>query len=261
NAVEAALISEGVRKLKLSSTLSQDFEPEYIAVDESSSKAWVTLQENNAIAEIDLQSLSITDVWALGTKDVSVPGNGFDVSDNNNEILIANWPINAYFIPDAVAYYSAGGTNYIVTANEGDEKEYTGFEERTTIGAGSYVLDPEKFPHAEVLKKSYNAGRMRVTNLHGDTDNDGDFDEIHCVGSRSFTIWDADTKSMVYDSGDDFELYTSMTPSIAPLFNSDHESNSLKNRSRSKGPEPEGITIAELTNKKYAFIALERLGG
>lgn len=261
NPVEAQLIAAGVRKLYAASTLSQDFEPEYITVDETSTKAWVTLQENNAIAEIDLQTGSIVDVWALGTKDVNKPGNGFDISDNNNEILIANWPINAYFIPDAVANYSAGGKNYIVTANEGDEKEYSGFEERTTIGAGSYVLDPVRFPQAAMLKKSYNAGRMRVTNLHGDTDKDGDFDEIYCVGSRSFTIWDADTKSMVYDSGDDFELYTSMTPSIAPLFNSDHESNSLKNRSRSKGPEPEGVTVAELTHKKYAFIALERLGG
>ena len=208
NVLESVLIAEGVRKLKLSSTLSQDFEPEYITINESSTRAWVTLQENNAIAEIDLQTLSVTDIWALGTKDVNVPGNGFDISDNNNEILIANWPIQAFYIPDAVAHYSVGNKNYIITANEGDEKEYSGFEERTTIGAGSYVLDPEKFPHAAILKKSFNAGRMRVTNLHGDTDNDGDFDNIHCVGSRSFTIWDADAKEIVFDSGDDFEMYT-----------------------------------------------------
>lgn len=69
---------------------------------------------------------------------------------------------------------------------------------------------------------------MRVTNLNGDIDRDGDFDEIHCVGTRSFSIWDADNKTLVYDSGDDFELYTSTEPSISSLFNSDHENNSLK---------------------------------
>ncbi len=71
----------------------------------------------------------------LGTKDMSLPGNGFDISDKNGEILIANWPILSYYQPDGVANYSVNGVNYIVTANEGDEKEYTGFVERITIGA------------------------------------------------------------------------------------------------------------------------------
>ncbi|RYD84910.1 MAG: alkaline phosphatase, partial [Sphingobacteriales bacterium] len=93
---------------------------------------------------------TITDVWALGTKDVSEPGNGFDISDNNNEILIANWPIKAYYMPDGAATYSVGGVNYLVTANEGDEKEYTGFVERTTIGAATYNLDATAFPQASM---------------------------------------------------------------------------------------------------------------
>jgi hypothetical protein len=133
--------------------------------------------------------------------------------------------------------------------------------ERTTVGAADYRLDSAKFPNAVTLKKSYNLGRMRVTNLNGDTDGDGDFDEMYCLGSRSFSIFNADTKAIVYESGDDFELYTSTAPSIAPLFNSDHESNSLKSRSRAKGPEPEGVTLGELSGRKYAFISLERVGG
>ncbi|WP_297332461.1 choice-of-anchor I family protein [Flavobacterium sp.] len=261
NAQEAALIASGVRKLKAESTMAQDFEPEYVAVSADSQKAWVTLQENNAIAEIDLTNISIADVWALGTKDMSLPGNGFDISDNNGEILIANWPINAYYIPDAVASYSVNGVNYIVTANEGDEKEYDGFEERTTIGNNGYVLDAAEFPQAAMLKKSHNAGRMRVTNLDGDTDNDTQFEEIYCVGSRSFSIFNADTKQIVFDSGDDFEMYTAMTPAFNPIFNADSEDNEQKGRSRAKGPEPEGVTVATILNRTFAFISLERIGG
>lgn len=261
NSAEAVYIASGIRKTKSTSTLSQDLEPEYITVHSNSNKAWVTLQENNAIGEIDLVNGTIIDIWPLGTKNFNLPGNGFDASDNNNEILLANWPIKAYYIPDAMASYNVGGVNYLVTANEGDEKEYNALVERTTITASNYKLDSARFPHAEMLKKNHNLGRMRITNLNGDIDKDGDFDEIYCVGTRSFSIWNADSKSLVYDSGDDFELYTSTAPSINPIFNSDHEDNGLKGRSRSKGPEPEGVTIAELSGNKYAFVSLERVGG
>jgi hypothetical protein len=259
NAQEAALITSGVRKLKLTSTLSQDFEPEFITISDDSQKAWVTLQENNAIAEINLATTSIADVWALGTKDMSLPGNGFDASDNNNEILIANWPVQSYFIPDAMGSYTVGGTTYLVTANEGDEKEYTGFEERTSVGAGSYVLDATVYPNASLLKASHNLGRFRVTNLDGNTDMDAEFEQIYSVGSRSFSIFNADTKQIVYDSGDDFEMYTAAN--FPTIFNADHEDNTPKGRSRSKGPEPEGVTIATIADQTFAFISLERIGG
>jgi hypothetical protein len=261
NALENALIGAGVRKLKASSTLSQDFEPEYISISPNSQKAWVTLQENNAVAEINLVTEAFTGIVPLGTKDMSLPGNGFDASDNNGEVLIANWPVKSFYIPDAIANYNIGGTTYLVTANEGDEKEYTNLNERTTVGAGSYLLDATIFPNAEVLKKSSNAGRFRVTNLYGDNGTDGDFEEIYSVGTRSFSIWNADNQTLVYDSGDDFEYYTSTEPTISAIFNCDNENNTFKSRSRAKGPEPEGLTLAELSGKTYAFVGLERVGG
>jgi hypothetical protein len=259
NAQESILLAAGVRKLKATSTLSQDFEPEYITISADSQKAWVVLQENNAIAEINLINNTIVDIWALGTKDVSLPGNGYDISDNNGQVLIANWPIQAFYIPDAIANYSVGGTNYIVTANEGDEKEYTGFTERTTVGASSYILDPAFFPNASILKQSYNMGRFRVTNLNGNTDSDTEFETINCVGTRSFSIFNATTKQIVFDSGDDFERYTAFN--FPTIFNSDHEENIAKGRSRAKGPEPEGVTIAQIGDQIFAFISLERIGG
>lgn len=259
NSQQTALLAAGVRKLKSTSTLSQDFEPEFITIATDSKTAWVTLQENNAIGEINLETKSITNVWAMGKKDYNAFGNGFDASDNSGIVTIANWPVKAFYIPDAIANYSVGGVQYLVTANEGDEKEYAGLNERTTVGAAT--LDPTVFPHGAVLKENHNIGRLRMSNLSGDTDGDGDYDEINVVGSRSFTIWNASTKTKVFDSGDDFERYTSTASSVAAIFNADNENNTLKSRSRAKGPEPEGLTIASINGKTYAFIALERVGG
>ncbi|AXG74303.1 T9SS C-terminal target domain-containing protein [Flavobacterium arcticum] len=261
NANEATLIAAGVRKVIPTSTLSQDMEPEYVAVSADSQKAWIALQESNAIAEVNLTNNTVTDIWALGTKDMSAVGNGFDISDENGEILIANWPIQAYYTPDAIATYSVDGVNYIITANEGDEKEYGDFEERTTIGSDDYMLDATAYPQSAMLKNSFNAGRMRVTNVNGNTDDDTDFDQMYCLGSRSFSIFNADTKEIVFDSGDDFEMYIANDPNFSAIFNADNEDNELKGRSRAKGPEPEGVTIATIGDHTFAFIGLERVGG
>lgn len=261
NSQEAALVASGVRKLKASSTLSQDFEPEYITISADSQKAWVALQENNAIAEINLANNTYTSMWALGTKDMSLVGNGADISDNNGEVLIANWPIKSFYQPDGIANYAVSGSNYIVTANEGDEKEYTGFVERIVVGANNYMLDAVNYPQASMLKETYNAGRFRASAFSGNTDADAQMEQIYALGGRSFSIFNTDTKQIVYDSGDDFEMYTALTPSISPLFNADHEANGSKVRSRAKGPEPEGVTVATIAEKTFAFVSLERVGG
>jgi hypothetical protein len=113
-----------------------------------------------------------------------------------------------------------------------------------------------------VLQQDHNLGRLRITKLSGDMDKDGDYDELNAVGTRSFTIWDAAAHTKVFDSGDDFERYTASEASdVSTIFNADNEDNVFKGRSRAKGPEPEGLTIASINNKFYAFITLERVGG
>lgn len=261
NAQESTLINAGVRKLYTASTLSQDFEPEYVAISSDSKKAWVSLQENNAIAEIDLMTNTVVSIWPLGTKDWMASGNGFDASDNNQNILISPWPVKSFYIPDAIAAFKKDGVNYLVTANEGDEKEYDNFEERTTVGSSSYILDSAAYPEAAMLKQSYNLGRFRVTNLNGDTDKDGDFDQIYSLGTRSFSIFNADNKSIVFDSKDDIEQITSKDTNFTAVFNADNEGNGQKSRSRAKGPEPEGVCIATINKRMYAFVSLERTGG
>lgn len=259
NSQEAAFISSGGRKVKSTSTLAQDLEPEYIAISADSQKAWVSCQENNGIIEVNLSNNTLGNIWGLGKKDMNLPGNGFDASDNNGEILIANWPVKAYYNPDAMASFKVGNTNYLVTANEGDEKDLGGFSERTTVGANGYTLDSTIFPNAFVLKASHNLGRFRVTNVNGNTDGDADFEEIHALGARSFSIFNADTKQIVYDSGDRFERYIAANHPL--IFNADNEANGAKNRSRAKGPEPEGVTLGTIAGQTFAFITLERTGG
>ncbi|MFP3834665.1 choice-of-anchor I family protein [Chryseobacterium sp. SIMBA_028] len=255
----AALTATGLRKVRTNNTLSQDLEPEYVTINPDSKKAWVTLQENNAIAEVDLMTKTIAGIWGLGKKDMSLPGNGFDASDNNGEVLIANWPVKAYYIPDAIQNYKVGNTNYIVTANEGDEKDLSGYSERTTVGANNYTLDPVIFPNASLLKASHNLGRFRVSSATGNTDGDADFEEIAALGARSFSIFNADTRQQVYDSGDQFERYIAANHPL--IFNADNESNTVKSRSRAKGPEPEGVALGVINGQTYAFITLERTGG
>ncbi|MFN4084052.1 MAG: choice-of-anchor I family protein [Bacteroidia bacterium] len=261
NQFDSLLQLAGVRKARQSSTLSQDLEPEYITVNDNNTKAWVTLQENNSIAEIDLVNDSIIAIWPLGTKDLNLTGNGFDASDNSGVIHLSNWPVKAFYMPDAIASFKVGNDTYLITANEGDEKEYSGLNERTTVGNNNTILDPVKFPHAAWLKLPYNLGRFRITNLNGDTDKDGDYDELYTVGSRSFSIFNATTRQMVYESKGDIELITSQHPKSARIFNANHEDNAIKGRSHSKGPEPEAVCIGEINNRKFAFIGLERVGG
>jgi len=259
NAQEAALVASGVRKGSNIGTLSQNLEPEYITVSPDNSKAWVTLQENNSIAEVNLLNNTIVAIRPMGLKDNSLPGNGFDASDNIPEVLLVNWPTKMFFMPDAIGNYQVGGMNYLVTANEGDEREYQAINERTTVGA--VAMDSIRFPHAAMLKENHAIGRLRITNQNGDYNNDGKFEDVINVGARSFSIWNAQTGALVWDSKNQFEVITQLDPTFGALFNADHEGNARKNRSRSKGPEPEGLTLAKVGDRTFAFIGLERIGG
>ncbi|MEA5601280.1 choice-of-anchor I family protein [Nostoc sp. UHCC 0252] len=252
-----ALKAAGVRITGPGSTVAQDLEPEYIAVSSDGKTAWITLQENNAIAILDIASATITDILPLGTKNYNLPGNGLDASDRDGGINIQNAPVFGLYQPDAIASFSANGQTYYITANEGDSRDYTGFSEEIRVGAAGYVLDSTAFPNAATLKQNTNLGRLAVTNATGDTDGDGDFDRIESFGARSFSIWDA-SGNQIFDSGDQFEQITATK--VPTLFNSDGAANTFDTRSDNKGPEPEGVAIGAINNRTYAFIGLERTG-
>ncbi|WGV25232.1 choice-of-anchor I family protein [Halotia branconii] len=263
NSQIAQLRSAGVRVFGPNATVAQDVEPEYITVSEDSTKAWVSLQESNAIAVLDLMKNEITNIIPLGFKDYNQPGNGIDASDRDDAINIANWPVLGMYQPDAIASYTVNGKTYIVTANEGDTRDYDGFSEEVRLGNNAYQLDSNAFPNADELKLPENLGRLTLTNTLGDSNGDGLFEQIYAFGGRSFSIleWDEATKTLkqVYDSGDDFEQITAQR--LPNFFNSNNDENNFDTRSDDKGPEPEDVKIAEINGRFYAFVGLERVGG
>jgi DNA-binding beta-propeller fold protein YncE len=265
---EAALKAAGVRIFGPGANAAQDFEPEYIAVSPDGAKAFVTLQENNAFAVLDLSNPAaptVTDILPLGYKDHSLPGAGLDASDrdgpgNNPALNIASWPVKGMYQPDAVAAFTVGGQTYYATANEGDARDYVGFAEEVRVGAGSYPLDPAAFLDGTLKSSNDELNRLTVTNQLGDTDGDGDFDEIYVFGGRSFSLWN-EQGDLVFDSGDQLEqLVASLLPPEA--FNANNVEDELfDNRSDNKGPEPEGLAIAYYGESVLLFVALERVGG
>lgn len=257
NDQQAALQAAGVRIFGPNASVAQDLEPEYIAVTPDGATALVTLQENNALAKVDIASATVLEILPLGVKDFSLAGNGLDASDRDSAIHIQTQPVVGLYQPDAIASFSVGGQIYSITANEGDARDYTGFSEEIRVGSGTYDLDDTLFPNEATLKQNANLGRLNVTRFSGDTNDDGDFDQIVAFGARSFSIRDADG-NLVYDSGDDLEQ---LTATLAPtLFNSDGDAGSFDSRSDNKGPEPEGVAIGEVNGHIYAFIGLERIG-
>ncbi len=260
NGQETALRSQGIRIYGPGANASMDFEPEYIAFSNNGSVGYVSLQENNAIAVLDIATATFTNILPLGLKNHNAVGNGLDASDQDvapNRINIQNWPVSGMYQPDAIASFTIGGQTYLISANEGDSRAYTGYSEEIRVGAAGYVLDPTIFPNAATLKLNANLGRLQLTNATGDTDGDGDFDRIDALGARSFSIWNT-SGTLVFDSGNQLESITALkSPN---LFNSDGTSASFDGRSDNKGPEPEGVAIGVIEGKTYAFIGIERSG-
>ncbi|HRJ36256.1 MAG TPA: choice-of-anchor I family protein, partial [Flavobacteriales bacterium] len=263
NGQEAMLRSQGIRLFGVfggASSASQDLEPEYISISEDDQVAWITMQENNAIAKINLSNNTLVSLEPLGFKDHSLTGNAMDVSDQTAGINLSNFPVKGMYMPDAIANFTVGGITYIVTANEGDAREYTGAIIES-VRLSTLNLDATAFPNGADLKRAQLAGRLNVTNQLGDIDNDGDFDEIYAFGARSFTIWNGTTGALIYDSGDQLERTIAQHPVYSTMFNVSNANNTLKNRSDDKGPEPEGVATATINGIPYLFVSLERVGG
>jgi hypothetical protein len=263
NAFDAG-VKDGVRVFGPGASVSQDLEPEYIAVSSDSKTAYVALQENNAIAVVDIESAKVLDVLPLGTKDHSVEGNGFDASNRDDAIDIKTQPTKGLFQPDAISIVEKDGRTFILTANEGDARDYDGFSEEARVK--DLTLDPTAFPNAAELQQNENLGRLNTTTTLGDTDGDGDFDEIYSYGARSFSVFEVTNDgsgpqlTQVFDSGDQLEQITAQL--LPNDFNSTNDENdSFDARSDDKGPEPEGITIGTIGDRTFAFIGLERIGG
>ncbi|MCA2654251.1 choice-of-anchor I family protein [Microcystis sp. M061S2] len=268
NGQENTFRSQGVRIFP-GQTVSQDVEPEYITVSDDGTTAWVSLQENNAIAIVNIVNAQVTSILPLGAKNFNAPGNGLDPSDqdgvvfggaaNSPAVRINNWPVFGLYQPDTIATVTIAGQTYLITANEGDTRN-----EARRVSNQNLILDPNAFPNAAQLQLAQNLGRLDVSSIDG-LNAQGRYSQLFAYGGRSFSIWNVTNGlSQVFDSGDDFEQILaafSTTPLTPSIFNSDGTPSSFDSRSDNRGPEPEGLAVGSVRNRLYSFVGIERAGG
>jgi hypothetical protein len=280
NAATLRAQTPAVRIFGPGATAAQDLEPEYITVDPSGTTAWVTMQENNAVAVIDLGSGTVDAVVGLGTKDWSA--SALDTSDrdvegvtgsgtNNRRINIVPRPIRGMYQPDAIASMVHGGQTYLFTANEGDARDWAPCinEEATgsqltvsnavTAGLSTLAADEDDLGRLKftVAEPATNGGRNPYPNQTAPTAVAQD--TLYSFGTRSMSVWSAQG-ALVWDSGSQIEEY------IAATFPAWHNINNglasdWDTRSDDKGPEPEGVAVGSAYGRTFAFLGLERAGG
>jgi DNA-binding beta-propeller fold protein YncE len=233
----------------------KDYEPEHITVEPSGDVAWVVLQENNAIAKLDLTTEAFVEVRGLGAHDYMTPGGGLDPSDEDAGIAIDNWPVSGFYQPDGAIYLEVRGRSLLVTSNEGEARDYLVFSEVARVNQ----LDLEG--PISTMQADGELGRLEVTTTRGDEDDNGEFESLFAFGARSIAIFDPrGGLEPLWDSGDALEQMTAAA--LPDDFNSDNDSNdSFDDRSRKRGPEPEGIVVGSVCGRKYVFVGLERVSG
>ncbi|WP_102313066.1 choice-of-anchor I family protein [Vibrio cyclitrophicus] len=281
-----AELTDKVRISAPNATVAQDLEPEYLTFADNG-KLYVALQENNALAAIDVASPEVDAILGLGGK----PWDTAQLDTSNKDKNIGNLQsyamLEGLYMPDSITSYSVDGNTYIVTANEGDGREYgikttqqlcddKGFEWDGDDYQGTENYTTEKdfciayvdevrgkkldvdanHPLAGALKDNKQLARLKVIKPQETLAAD---QKVQAFGSRSFSIWD-ESGELVFDSGDDFaRIVLEQDPAN---FNSTNDNNqSGDDRSDDKGVEPEAIEVAEINGKQYAFIGLERQGG
>ena len=271
-------------RIKPGATAPQDLEPEYLAINEAGTKAWVSLQENNAMAIVDITAKKITGVKSLGAIDLSQQA--IDIADDEVANPVAA-PANIYALyqPDTIATYSVGGQDYVVTANEGDDREYDAWEDLVKANDledenGTSLLSAEL--QAAILDTD--SKKLRVFADLG-ADENGTYNALYMAGGRSFSIWDAEG-NLVFDSGAQFEA--KLAAEYAAHFNTEVDDTDdagdiadldadgiaydligedayffapVDARSLKKGCEPEALAVASIGEKHFAYIGLEKMGG
>ncbi len=254
-----ALAEQGV-VLKKDTAPSVDLEPEYIAVADG--KAYITLQEANSVAVLDLEQAAFEGVYSIGFEDYSQTPIDIDKKDDAYQPKTYE-SLMGIRMPDAIAAFERDGRTYLVTANEGDGREW-GDED-----LGSFYLNEAEADYEEEGAASptggitaENSGLVGKVTYFDAQDYEGlDPKKDYLFGGRSFTIFEATGKGLeeVFTSGDDFEALTAQY--VPDYYNASNDNAVMDDRSGKKGPEPESVTVGTVNGQVYAFVALERTGG
>ncbi|WP_026958401.1 choice-of-anchor I family protein [Aliagarivorans taiwanensis] len=285
-------------------SVAQDLEPEYVALTDDGKKAVISLQENNAIAVVDIASASVDGIFGLGTKSwapVADGGQGYqlDATNKDDKFHRESYPqLVGYYMPDAIASFSVDGERYVVTANEGDGREYVFETTQMHCEQAGFKWDGDEYQsggededaqaYREALDDciSYTdetrAYKLKVDPTHplmdesrygkkGTIGNKKAIGRIKVVADDKVIAADQDVITFGARSFSIFRLDGEQVfdsgDQLSTMANSDQHWNASNDsqvsddRSDDKGIEPEAVTIALIADKPIAFIGLERQGG
>ena len=237
-----------------------DFEPEYVSTSKDGKTAYVGLQENNAIAVVDISSAALKGLYGLGFKNHNKKKSGLDANKEDETAKIETAPFKALFMPDSIAAYTAAdGKTYILTANGGDGRELensSGGVIYTDLGEVDDLTTGDLSPGYDINLKSY-PGKEFLKDMG--VNEKGKYRQLYVCGTRSFAIYDGEKITRVFDSGDRFEQY--IDRNYPTVFNAGEDNLKLDDRSDDAGPDPERIASGVVDKRNYAFIGLEQFGG
>lgn len=295
-------LGDGVRTAGPDGTsVAQDLEPEYMALNSDNTKAYVALQENNAMAIIDIATARVDTIKGLGEKSWNAAsGNRLDASNKDNGVgeFASYEQLVGLYMPDTIASFSVGGANYIISANEGDGREYIYSATQQVCEAAAHSWDGDEYgvggddedaakfanelddcisftdeqrgknivdlvDAAHPLKAALDDNdQLKRIKIVADKESYSAEDNIVIFGGRSFSIWNEQAE-LVFDSGDDIaqKVYAIDNVNFNVTNDNNDPAETADNRSDDKGTEPEAVEVAEINGKQYAFIGLERQGG
>ena len=257
------LMLEGVRRAGAQGFV-KSLEPEYITVSPDSKTAWVSLQENNAIAVVDITAKKIADVFPLGYVEHAIPGFGLDVK-SNSKIEIANYPLRGLRQPDGITSFVVNSRPFVVTANEGAPvNDYKAWTDVTSLVMLSQQgrLDPKVFTPEMVQELSgLSVSNLERCDVAPDRQPGGRCPYAYTFGSRSVSVFDGVTGALIWDSGDMLERAIAKVAPDYFNWNAKKKKVKMDSRSEDKGCEPENVTVGEVAGKRYAFVGLERTSG
>jgi hypothetical protein len=284
-------------------SVAQDLEPEYIAIT-GSNKAVISLQENNAFATIDLSTNTIESIKGLGVKSwasVTDGGNGakLDLTNKDDVFTLNSYPqLVGYYMPDSISTFTINGNDYVISANEGDGREYiyettqeicdatnghtwdgddysVGGDDENSVSYDSELDDCISYTdegrgkdldvdatHPLMNESVYGDGIITNKNAIGRIKVLMDSETISADGN--VPTFGARSFSIWNENGDvifDSGSQLSELANSTSHFNVSNDTQKNDNRSDDKGVEPEAMEVAIIEGSTIAFIGLERQGG